>query len=210
MAVAYRIAPGGGISEHAIPPSGLGIGGATNLLDGPEDEYWHGWTLDQVAEIRARCAPWTTLWCGPRIKHDDDQMCDGRCLPGCQTLAVATRWCAAYTLATTYHECAHALDGYLVPKARATLDAATAAMDWPGEYLASPAERRARFVEHTCMSLDHGVILHITPGSATETAWQMYTGEIARQRAAAIARADAARRSAPPLSRFGPLSRRAA
>lgn len=107
--------------------------------------------------------------------------------------------------ATTYHECAHALDGNLLPGPRAVLDAVTAGVDWPGDYLADPAERRARLVEHVGVALDHRAIIHADPGSATEIAWECYTGEIARQRDAAIAAAAAARR-ADPLGYWGPVA----
>ena len=210
MALAYEIMPrGAGIREHLIPPGGIVIGDGVTLRaaaeDHAEDEHWRGWTLARVAEITARMAPWVTTWCAPAIMRGGQDW-GGRCLAGCQTLAVSTSTGASHACATTYHELGHALDGYLLPGPRAVLDAATAGVDWPGDYLADPAERRARLIENACMSLDHGATLHAAPGSATEIAWACYTGEIARQRNAAIAAVDAARMGAPVLSRFGPTS----
>lgn len=188
MSVAYQILPrGAGITEHPIPPGGLPIGGDTRLLAGAEDKHWRPWTMAHVAEIMARCAPWVTTWCGPHVHcDDDDDTCGGRCLPGSQVLALATAPSAPFATGTAYHEAAHALCAYLLPGALATLDAATAGLDWPGAYLGSRSERHARFVEHCCMALDAGATLHLAPGSATETAWMMYSGLLARQRDGAI------------------------
>lgn len=206
MALAYEMMPRStGIREHPIPRAGIEIGDGVTVLDGAEDEHWRGWTLERVAGIMARMAPWATCWCGPAVGYDGERW-GGRCLPGGNTLAVKTGTGANDAVSTAFHECAHALDVYLLPHARARLDAATSGVDWPGDYLADTAERRARLVEHTCMALDHGAVLHVEAGSATETAWACYTGEVARQRDAALAAAEAARRTAPPLSRFGPAS----
>lgn len=201
---AYRILPrGGGIIEHVIPPGGLPIGGDTRLLSGDENENWRPWTMTRVAEIVARCAPWVTTWCGPHIACDDDgDTCGGRCLPGSQVLAIATGPSAPFAMGTAYHEVGHALCAYLLPGALATLDAATGGLDWPGAYLSSRDERRARFIEHSCMALDAGAMLHLAPGSATETAWQVYSGDIARQRDAAIEAREAAMISASRPSLF--------
>jgi hypothetical protein len=206
MAVAYRIAPGGGISEYDIPPAGMLIGGGFRLLDGREDEHWQPWTLDQVAGITTRCAPWTTTWCAPVIEDAEGESWDGWCFAGCRTLAVATRWSAHYSLATAFHEAGHACDGHLLPHVREVLDSATADTDWPGDYLASGSERRARYLEHAAMALLHGAVLHMLPGSAVEIAHQFFTGELGRE----IVAAQAASRRATPLSSFGPLSLRAA
>ena len=208
MGTAYEIMPrDAGTREHVIPPGGIVIGDGVILRagDDDEDEHWRTWTLDRVATIVGRCTPWVTTWCAPAIIRGGEDW-GGRCLAGCQTLAVSTSVSASSACAVTYHECAHALDGHLLPGLQAVLDAATAGVDWPGTYLADPAERRARLIEHVCCALDHGAVLHAAPDSATEIAWQCYTGEIARERDAAIAAADAARLAAPPLSRFGPAS----
>ncbi len=202
MSIAYRIAPRGtGISEHPILSEGIDIGDGTRLMPGCEDEHWRAWTMGRVAEIMGRCAPWATTWCAPRISEGGDWW-GGRCLPDCQILALATHPSAAFVVATAYHEIGHAADGYMLPGALAKLDEATAAIDWPGEYLASAGERHARFFEHVCAALDAGAALHIAPGSATETAWQLYTGEFARQRDAAISAAEAARVAAARPSRL--------
>ena len=206
---AYEIAPrGAGITEHPFPRAGIEIGDGVVLRAAPgdsdEDEHWRTWTLERVAAITARMTPWVTTWCAPAIIRGGHDW-GGRCLAGCQTLAVSTSGGASHTCAIAYHECAHALDGYLLPGPRAVLDAATAGVDWPGDYLADPAERRARLLENVCMSLDHGATLHAAPGSAMETAWQCYTGEVARQRDAAIAAAGAARRT-DPLGYWGPMA----
>ena len=206
MSIAYLIAPrGGGITEHPIPAGGIDIGDGVVLRasaeDMPEDCHWRAWTLDRVAEIVGRCAPWCVTWCAPAILHDGEDW-GGRCLAGCQILAISTSASASHGVSLAYHECGHACDGYLLPGPQAVLDAATSIMDWPGEYLASPEERRARLIQHVCMVLDHGAALHILPGSATETAWQIYTGDMARQRDAALAAAEAARVAAARPSLF--------
>jgi hypothetical protein len=206
MAVAYRIGPDGGISEHEIPPGGLPISGGFRLLDGDEDSHWQSWTLDQVAEITTRCAPWAATWCAPRVEDAEGKSWGGWCSPGCRTLAVANRWSADFSIGTAFHEAGHAVDGYLLPGAHAVLDAATADVAWPGAYLASASERRARYLEHTSMSLLHGAVLHSVPGSAVELAHQFFTGGLGRE----IVAAQAALRRTNPLSSFGPLSRRAA
>lgn len=201
--IAHRISPRGrGITEHPIPPEGIEIGDGTRLLGGLEDQFWLPWTLGRVAEIMGRCAPWVTTWCAPIVQCEDDDTCGGFCVSGCQVIAVATRPSPCFAIATAYHEVGHAADGYMLSSVRAQMDAATEVMDWPGEYLASPGERHARFVEHVCMSLDHGAALHLAPGSATETAWTIYTGEFARQRDAAVEAEEAALLAAARPSRL--------
>ena len=189
---AYRIAPGGVITEHEIPLEGLDIGDGVMLLDGEENRYWQAWTLARVTEIVGRMAPWVTAWCGPHVDSDGGSW-TGMCFDRGRSIAIRTGCAPQTSVATAYHECAHALDVYLLPHAQAALDDATGGLGWPGVYLAKVSERRARLVEHACMSLDHGAMLHVHPGSATEIVWQMYTGEVARQRDAAIAEAEAAR-----------------
>lgn len=208
MSIAFELLPrGGGVREHVIPTGGIEIGDGVTLhaaADDDEDEHWRGWTMGRVAGITARMTPWVTTWCAPAIMRGGHEW-GGRCLAGCQTLAIRTSTGASNACAIAYHECAHALDGYLLPGTRAVLDAATADVEWPGDYLPDTSERRARLIEHVCCALDHGAILHAAPGSATEIAWECYTGEIARQRDEAISAADTSRR-ADPLGYWGPLA----
>lgn len=65
IGLAYEILPrGAGIKEHLIPEGGIEIGNGVTLRaaaeDSDEDEHWRTWTLDRVAEITARMAPWVT------------------------------------------------------------------------------------------------------------------------------------------------------
>ena len=135
-------------------------------------------TLSAVQGVVARCAPWLTVYLGPKLWSIADSPADYDCratvrrrsdgrveyehhglsLTGRDVVMVAASARLPTVLATVHHEIWHAIERHLHPADLAIVDAAVARGEArPGEYLDSMIERRARSYEYWACARDEGL-----------------------------------------------------
>lgn len=162
----------------------------------------------------SRCAPWCTVYVGPRLWsfadpeedlsafRDMHRLRDGRVVHGLggqawirgrslaapDTILLAAWASPRALLATMHHELWHVLEKYLSNEAASVIDAAVAAgSPAPGGYLDSIVERRARLYQHWASAMDeeYSVLGSGTPFRLLDAVfWHAYSGGLARELAA--------------------------
>lgn len=113
------------------------------VLPGAHHPHWRDHALLLVADVAVRVTPWATWYCAPGFLGSAVW---GGCAWGVAEVAlIRSDADPPSALRTALHEAWHLCEEHVRPDLLADLDARLAlGPAWPGDYLGTPCERRAR------------------------------------------------------------------